>query len=66
MSELQGLACGAGGTIGGGSAMVYSLEMAATVTSPELLLPLIAAGFSTGCGVGASLAPALTWLYRHS
>ena len=64
MSELQGVSCFWGGALGGAATWAYSgvLTVAATgATNPLLLVPLVAAGFVSGCDLGTHLGPALVW-----
>jgi hypothetical protein len=69
MAEYQGLSCVALGAVTGIGTLGYldPIAVAATgFTSPLLLVPVVAAGFAVGCGVGSTLAPALLWFYRRS
>jgi hypothetical protein len=64
MSELQGVSCFLGGALGGATTWAYSGVLtvaAAGATNPLLLVPLVAAGFVSGCDLGAHLGPALVW-----
>ena len=68
MAEWQGVSCLWGGSLAGLGVFYYSdvLAVAVTgVTSPLLLVPLIATGFLGGCSVGANASPGLIWLLRQ-
>jgi hypothetical protein len=69
MQEYQSLSCAIGGLAGGIVVYVYYEDILAAVTgevNPVLVLPIIAAGFSTACGIASSLAPGTAWIYRHT
>ena len=68
MQEYQSLSCAIGGIAGGVAVYVYNQEIATALTgdvAPILLLPFVAAGFSTACGMASALAPVSVWIYRH-
>jgi hypothetical protein len=69
MQEYQSLSCAIGGVAGGIAVYVYYEDIGAALTgavAPVLLLPFIAAGFSTACGMASALAPVTAWAYRHT
>ena len=60
-TEMQSLACLGAGTVSTTTATVLG------ILSPleALSLPVIAAAFAAGCGVGAVAAPGIHWLARN-
>ena len=62
--EFQGLGCLIGGTIVSISAATYA-EIVSVGASTPLVLPVMAAGFVAGCGVGSIMSPGLWWIYRQ-
>ena len=67
LSEFQGLSCASLGVVAGLIGIVYlrPIEEATHLGAAMLAAPLVATGFAVGCSVGATLAPALLWAYRH-
>ncbi|MFO1059249.1 MAG: hypothetical protein U1E53_20065 [Dongiaceae bacterium] len=67
-NQFQGVSCILGGFATAGASYIYSdvVAVAATgaVTNPVLTLPILAAGFAAGCGVFATMAPGLYWMYE--
>lgn len=61
--EFQGLGCLIGGTVVSISAATYA-EIVSVGTATPLVLPVMAAGFVAGCGVGSIMSPGLWWIYR--
>jgi hypothetical protein len=62
--EFQGLGCLIGGTIVAISAATYA-EVVTVGAATPLVIPVMAAGFVAGCGVGAIMSPGLWWIYRQ-
>lgn len=62
--EFQGLGCLIGGTIVAISAATYAEAVTVGATTP-LVVPVMAAGFVAGCGVGSIMSPGLWWIYRQ-
>ena len=67
-NQFQGMSCLVGGLASAGASYLYSdvVAVAATgaVTNPVLMLPVVVAGFAAGCGVFATMAPGLYWMYE--
>ncbi len=64
VTDVQGMGCIAAGAIGAIGAYVYNDMIVAAVAAsaganPVLLLPFVASGFVTGCGVGTTVIPTL-------
>jgi hypothetical protein len=68
-TQFQGVSCIVGGILSGVTAYAYSdiVAVVATggVTAPVLVLPIIATGFAAGCGVAATMAPGLYWIFTE-
>jgi hypothetical protein len=68
-SQFQGVSCIVGGIVSSVTAYAYSdiVAVAATggATAPVFLLPIIATGFAAGCGVAATMAPGLYWIFTE-
>lgn len=62
--EFQGLGCILGGIIVATGAAAY-VEVLTAGISPPVVVPVMAAGFVAGCGVGSIMAPGLWWIYRQ-
>jgi hypothetical protein len=68
LAEFQAFTCAGTGLVTGISALGY-VDPITIVTAgpgaPLLLLPVFFAGFTVGCGVGATMGPAFLWVFRH-
>jgi len=68
LAEFQGLGCASVGAVAGLVALVYVgpiEEATIRISTAMLVAPVVATGFAIGCSVGATLAPAFLWAYRH-
>lgn len=64
----RGVGCITVGAIASVGALVYSNTVGAAVTggaNSGLLMPLMAASYAVGCGIGAAVTPTLAWLTGH-
>ena len=65
---FQALGCVTIGALASIGVLVYSNTIAVAVTggpNPSVLVPMMAAGYAVGCGVGAAVPPGLHWLASH-
>jgi hypothetical protein len=67
-ADSHGLGCLAIGALASAGVLIYSNTLAVAITggpNPNLVLPLMVAGYAVGCGIGASVSPGLHWLTGH-
>jgi hypothetical protein len=67
-SQFQGVSCILGGALAAAASFTYSdvvaLATTGALTAPILMVPILATGFAAGCGVFATMAPGLYWIYE--